>query len=120
MTKTRFLFPLLLPLAAVLVGCGADEPVKASQVSLPIAHSVSATPLEDPAISILQSACTDRITAKMIDPTAVDIAFQPMSGEDSVQAEVKLLTQNNGTTIIFDFTCQRTADGEIITKRISG
>ena len=116
-TKLPLRLLAVIMLTGALASCGAKDPVKAVQVSAPVAPNIVS--IENAELPTLQSACTDRITANMPDPTAANVSYTPLSGEDGYQAEVILLTRGNAKPLKFDYTCHRAADGEVITKRIS-
>lgn len=119
MTKTHLPFKLgtTVSLALILSSCGAKAPTDASQTSL--AALPAATQLDMSAAIELQSDCTDKITARMIDPAAANVSFTPLSDENGLQAQVKLLNRESGGTIELNFTCVRTANGEVVTTLVS-
>ncbi len=98
----------------------AKSPDKAALLAKPLAKPASEIiePEIDPNAAF-HAACTDRITAKMIDPSAVDITYTPLAGEDGFQAAVNLQKQGDGGSIRLDFTCRRTAGGDVFTQLIS-
>lgn len=119
MIKSRLLLvtALAVILAAVLSGCSADEPAASAPSPSTAASPIDLVQKLNPDAAF-KSACTDKITAKMIDPSAADISYTPLSGEDGFRASVNLKTQGGGD-IALEFTCRRNADGDVVSKLIS-
>lgn len=67
----------------------------------------------------LHSACTDQITAKMPDPSAADVSYDPLSGSDGYEATVALKPRAGGEPMVFTFTCQPTENGGVETKPVA-
>ena len=70
-----------------------------------------------------QSACRDKITAKMPDPSAAKISYTPLSGPvsgaEGYRATVSLKQLSDGGSITLDFTCFKGADGGVVTTLIT-
>ena len=115
-------------LAVILAGCGADAPDK-TPISKPVEtptlksapdNSAAKAAAQNAAkqTAAFQAACRETITAKMPDPSAAKISYTPLSGADGFKAAVDLAAQEGGDVLTFNYTCTRTADGGVVTKRI--
>ena len=133
-------------LAAALIGCGSPDPVPAADIvpapaparditpetapspapspapaaNAPVTKTIPDAPVvekPDPAAAF-KAACTKRLKARMLDPTAASIKYTPLSGEDGFEADVTLLMADNGKVLHFTHSCRRTASGDVVTKQI--
>ena len=135
MTSRKSIFLSLIVIS--LVGCSPKEPKEtAAPISSTIAPaeakakpaapatispaSVQTATIKKPsAATLFQTACSDEITAKMIDPTAAKISYTRLMQGAGYQAQVTLQNQGSGKTMTFDYICLRAEGGEVITKLIS-
>ena len=95
------------------------KPATAPEPTATATLTSATMPKELSAITLFQMACSDEITAKMIDPTAAQIAYKSLPQEAGYQAQVTLQNRGGGKTMTFDYICLRAEDGEVITKLIS-
>ena len=108
-------------LALSLAACGvqeqaetiSDDPIAAAAVQSAAPLSIKPTPDTG-----FQSACTDKITAKMIDPDAANIAYAPLQSDEGYDAAVTL-TKQDGSTVSLDLKCRRDAEGTITAQLIA-